>query len=524
MRGHAGIPNDPSVQAVVMNVTAVDATGPGYVQVLPTGVAGDYSNLNTDTPGQTIPNVTVVPIGADGSVTIYTQGGAHLLADVSGYFVASGATKGGRYVGCAAAGTSLRHAWRWLRHSGRAPRGRHHRDSEPRLVGQPGAASAVVMNVTAVSAAGWGFVTAYPTGQPLPNASNLNMVRTGQVIANLVIVPVGPAGTVDLTTSVTTHLLADVLGYFTTDSQPSSTAGLYVPVPPHRARDSRLGYPQAVKPLAQDSVEVGVLARGAVPATGVSAVLLNVTATMAEGVGYVTAFASEDRSPLASSLNYDHTGQTIANSAVVKVGGGFVTLQNENGNAFLLADTFGYFRPDRQGEACQIDCIRSASRSRRASSTSSLKATPGSFFSSGRKLNDAMPNASTSLRASTVAVRGPSSMRAISPKAVPGPSSVTRWPLTSTSTWPSVMRKKRPPVVPSSTIVDPAWNRNSLARPLIAASSLRLSPENNGTAASWSTIGSVLAAIVLLPRRLRPKCSDGGVAAQGAGITEVTGR
>ena len=342
VRGHAGIPNDPSVQAVVMNVTAVDATGPGYVQVLPTGVPGDYSNLNTDTTGQTIPNLTVVPIGADGSVTIYTQGGAHLLADVSGYFVASGATKGGRYVaaprpvrifdsrgavgtpaGLLVAGTTV--------------------TVNPYLVVPPGAASAVVMNVTAVSAGEWGFITAYPTGRPLPDASNLNMVRRGQVIANQVIVPVGPAGTVDLTTSVNTHLIVDVLGYFTADSQPSSTSGLYVPVPPHRARDSRLGYPQAVKPVDQDSVEVGVVARGAVPATGVSAVLMNVTATMAEGSGFVMTYASEDSAPLASTLNYDHTGQTIANSAVVKVGGGFVTFQNVAGKAFLLADTFGYF-------------------------------------------------------------------------------------------------------------------------------------------------------------------------------------
>ena len=37
-----------------MNVTAVDATKPGYIQVLPTGVAGDYSNLNTDSCWATI--------------------------------------------------------------------------------------------------------------------------------------------------------------------------------------------------------------------------------------------------------------------------------------------------------------------------------------------------------------------------------------------------------------------------------------------------------------------------------------
>ena len=340
VRGHAGIPDDPSVQAVVMNVTAVDATSPGYVQVLPTGVGGDYSNLNTDTAGQTIPNLAVVPIGADGSVTIYTQGGAHLLADVSGYFVASGATGGGRYV---AAPSAVRVLDTRIGMGGftRVP-ANGTVTVNPGFVG-PDAASAVVMNVTSVNNNGWGFVTAYPTGQPLPDASNLNMVRQGQVIPNLVIVPIGPDGHVNLTTSVGTDLIADVLGYFTADSQPVSTSGLYVPVPPHRARDSRLGYPQAVKPFADDSVEVPVLGRGAVPVSGVSAVLLNLTATMAEGAGFVTAFPSEATPPNASNVNFDHTGQTIANSAIVRVGSSFVSLQASVGNAFLLADTFGYF-------------------------------------------------------------------------------------------------------------------------------------------------------------------------------------
>jgi len=41
------------------------------------------SNLNLSTPGQTIPNLVTVPLGADGAVKMYTYGGAHLIADVA---------------------------------------------------------------------------------------------------------------------------------------------------------------------------------------------------------------------------------------------------------------------------------------------------------------------------------------------------------------------------------------------------------------------------------------------------------
>jgi hypothetical protein len=57
-------------------------------------------------------------------------------------------------------------------------------------------------------------VTVFPGSSPLPNASNLN-VRTGGTRPNLVIVPVGPGGTIQLYTSAPVHLIVDVEGYFT---------------------------------------------------------------------------------------------------------------------------------------------------------------------------------------------------------------------------------------------------------------------------------------------------------------------
>src|SRR5262249_35480955 len=60
-----------------------------------------------------------------------------------------------------------------------------------------GAAGATaVVNVTADDATAPGYVTVWPSGQPQPDTSNLNQERAHQTVANLVIVPVGPDGTV----------------------------------------------------------------------------------------------------------------------------------------------------------------------------------------------------------------------------------------------------------------------------------------------------------------------------------------
>ena len=71
--------------AVVLKVTATEADAAGFVTVWPTGQARpNASNVNISGGGQTIPNQVYVPVGTGGSVSLFTYGGAHLLADVAG--------------------------------------------------------------------------------------------------------------------------------------------------------------------------------------------------------------------------------------------------------------------------------------------------------------------------------------------------------------------------------------------------------------------------------------------------------
>ena len=80
--------------------------------------------------------------------------------------------------------------------------------------GVPADADAVFLNVTAVDASGWGFVTVFPCGQPVPGASNLNY-SGGQTIPNAVVAKPSPAGQVCLYTFASTDLLVDINCYST---------------------------------------------------------------------------------------------------------------------------------------------------------------------------------------------------------------------------------------------------------------------------------------------------------------------
>ena len=74
--------------AVALNVTVTNPSASGVVSVYPTGYAGgpNSSNLNF-TAGQTIPNLVVSKVAADGTVTLWNlQGSVDLIADIQGAY------------------------------------------------------------------------------------------------------------------------------------------------------------------------------------------------------------------------------------------------------------------------------------------------------------------------------------------------------------------------------------------------------------------------------------------------------
>lgn len=340
--GAQGIPV-AEVTAVVLNVTLTGATGPGFVQVYPTGQAaeGASSNLNVLAPNTTVPVLVTTQVGDGGKVTLYTYGGGHLLADVAGYFTLSGATTAGRY-------RPLTPERILDTRTGMgAPKGALGKASAAtvQVTGRGGVpssgVSAVALNVTATGAAAPGFVQVVPSagGTAAGASSNLNVVAR-QTVANLVVVPVGDSGAVDVYSSGGTHVLADVAGWFTDSSTSASDAGLFVPVAPERLLDTRTG----AKPGDGGQVGLAPLGKAGIPTSGVSSVVLNVTATQPVAGGFVQVLPSGQGTLGASSnLNLERVGQTVANAAVATLGdGGTLTLYTLR-STHLLADVAGWF-------------------------------------------------------------------------------------------------------------------------------------------------------------------------------------
>jgi uncharacterized repeat protein (TIGR01451 family) len=84
----AGLANVPASGAstLVANLTATDASAPGFVTAWPSGPVPNVSTLNLDKVGQTSPNQLTLPMSADGTMNLFTKGGTHFIIDIAGYY------------------------------------------------------------------------------------------------------------------------------------------------------------------------------------------------------------------------------------------------------------------------------------------------------------------------------------------------------------------------------------------------------------------------------------------------------
>ena len=84
--GSCGLP--PAPRAIAINVTAVDATAPGHLSVVPAGTSPTVSTLNYRAT-QPRANNAIVTLGPSGDLTVSCSqpgGTVHVLIDVVGYF------------------------------------------------------------------------------------------------------------------------------------------------------------------------------------------------------------------------------------------------------------------------------------------------------------------------------------------------------------------------------------------------------------------------------------------------------
>ncbi len=206
------------------------------------------------------------------------------------------------------------------------------------VAGVPAGVESVDLNVTAVNEAGPGWLVVFPTGSVSPPSSNLNY-GPDEVVADHVVSRVSFDGRVSLRSMAATDVVVDLSGWFT----PTGVDSLH-PVTPARVLDTRSGLGAPRAPVTGgDAIDLKVTGVGGVPATGVDAVVLNLTATDVERLTVVRAWPGDQPQPLVSNLN-PGAGSTRANLVTVRVAAdGTVRLGNLLGRVDLVADVQGWY-------------------------------------------------------------------------------------------------------------------------------------------------------------------------------------
>ena len=224
--------------AVAVNVTAVNPSAQGYLTVWPCGTAMPVASNVNFTAGANVANGVVAPVGPDGGICVYTYQQTDILVDVLGWFGGGAATP--PFVG------AVPQRLVDTRNAIGGPTGRITPDT-PRAVpvrgvtltvngaaqAVPADATAVALNVTIAEAGEAGYATVWPCGTARPEASNVNFPRGGTV-ANGVVAPIGPDGSVCVFSDKDAHLIVDIAGWFTGGSSPGFTGNV-----PLRLLDTR---------------------------------------------------------------------------------------------------------------------------------------------------------------------------------------------------------------------------------------------------------------------------------------------
>ena len=202
--------------------------------------------------------------------------------------------------------------------------------------------TAVVLNATVTEPSVGGYITVWPAGRERPTVSNVNFTRN-LTVANLVTVSIGAGGKLSLFNFAgSSHVVWDVAGFYSTTSGPAGSR--FHPTGPSRVFDTRDGTGGARPKFGTGETYTYRLAGSAgLPASGVTAVVLNVTATDTTSGGYVTVYPSDVDRPLASNVNFGPRS-TTPNLVTVRVpASGEVSFFNFLGSVNLVVDVVGYY-------------------------------------------------------------------------------------------------------------------------------------------------------------------------------------
>lgn len=196
-----------------------------------------------------------------------------------------------------------------------------------------GTASAVVLNLTGTASTTATYLSAFPGSSPWPGTSAVNP-RAGTDAAALVVVPLSGDGRITVRNGAgTTHVVADVVGYFRAEGG----AG-YHPSGPSRVLDTRKG----ARMSAGSTRTLTLAGTPGLPRVGLQGVAVNVTAIGTGSPGWVAVAPTIRSTPTSSSVNL-LGGQAVANRVLTGVSPDGTVDLYASAAADVVVDVVGWF-------------------------------------------------------------------------------------------------------------------------------------------------------------------------------------
>lgn len=322
----------PGLSAVVLNITASQATAATDVQVVEKGEVEQTISLSS---GEVQSSLVVVPAPAEltQAAIRVTTGTAHVHVDFVGFFTDPRTVRDH-------SGLLTMVATAPLLDTPLAAGS----TTDVAVLGQGGIPTAhvgeVLLNVTATNAAGNGSFTLVPSGGDASATTTLGFAA-GETTANRTIVAVSSSGSISVVDSyagATIHI--DVLGWFSDGTDAAAIGGLYNPLPHARLIDTTV----TGGPLAPGAtLNFPVYGNGGAPPVTATApptsVIVNISAIAPTGPGSISVAG-------ATVLDYA-SGETTSRVAVVHLAAdGSGTLGILGASTNVTVDLVAFFAGD----------------------------------------------------------------------------------------------------------------------------------------------------------------------------------
>ncbi|MEU2618913.1 PKD domain-containing protein [Streptomyces sp. NPDC007157] len=325
------------VDAAQLQIVTSDAKANGSLTLYTAGTTRPGTSTITFEKGRTALNEATVKVTPTGAVDLYNSGSGAVTVNVA----TVGLQSHGQYADTYHPATPAR-LLDTRNHTGgvTGPVAGNH--SVTLTVagahGVPAGAEAVVLDVTATTTKSAGSLvlsTHGTTGSSLTGP----YWTTGQTASAQIVLPLKDGKVVLRNAGKgSANLVADLVGWYGTTAGGSE----FLPTAPARVLNTRTGTGKVARLAAHATLKLKVTGAHGVPATGVTAVELNLTVPSPSGNGYLVAYADGTPRPGVYSLNFTK-GHTAANRALVKVGtDGRIDLYNAGtGPVDVYADLLG---------------------------------------------------------------------------------------------------------------------------------------------------------------------------------------